>query len=112
MKPPKIADVSGYSKQWWLWWGALQPNWRTSDTSQFGRELIGQFDTLIRPGKNGMFIVLLSLCWWADSLDYPTEDILWRNAMNDVAWVLSRLAQGKRPLETVPPSPRPHKKRK
>lgn len=117
LKSPTITDVGAYGQQWWLWWGALQPEWRTSEERCFCRSPLGQFDTLMRPGKNGMFLILLSLCWWADALDLPTEDPSWRNAMNDVAWVLSQLAQagnneGKRSLEDVPPSPRPHKQRK
>ena len=116
-KPPNITDVKAYDEQWWLWWDALQPEWRTVGTLHFHRSPTGSFDTLIRPGKNGMFLVLLSLCWWADALDTPTEDSSWRGAMNDVLWVLSQLAgsegkEGKRTLETASPSHRPLKRRK
>ena len=116
-KPPNITDVKAYDEQWWLWWHALQPEWRTVETVRFRRSPTGNFDTLVRPGKNGMFLVLLSLCWWADALDTPTDDVSWCGAMNDVLWVLFQLAQseereGKRPLEASSPSRRPLKRRK
>jgi len=31
---PKITDVQGFAKQWWLWWKGLQPMWRNVAAAQ------------------------------------------------------------------------------
>lgn len=64
-----------------------------------------------------MLMVLLSLSWWAGVLTSPNENTSWRSAVNDVAWVLSQLAQvdikgKKRVIDDGAASKRPAKKRK
>lgn len=95
-KPPAITDISQFSQSWWGWWQGLQPAWRLRDSSN--RPLISSmvgdhWGGLVRPGKNGLLLVLLTLAWWKNVC---TELTLfeWEAAVADVSWVVSQMASG------------------
>ena len=74
-----------------LWWVKMQPTWRG------GKSLIKtsppdqDWEPLIHGGPNGIFVVVLALCWWIQLIDahnYPSELSV---VVNDAKWVLSEL---------------------
>ena len=94
-KSPRMPPEGEFRDGWWLWWGGLQPSWRSVDVR--GRPLDpgvgdGPWDALQKPGSNGVMIILLSLVWWWEIATVATMDDL-RAAIDDVTWVLSRMVE-------------------
>ena len=92
---------------WNAWWLAIQPGWRGSEwplskdiPADSGDDI---WATLHRAGRNGIFLVIITLAWWlavsveaADALD----DL--KRAVDDVEWVLSHsVTSSKRAGESV-----------
>lgn len=84
-----IKDISVFSKAWWVWWTALQPQTRTPDASC---EIDGtmalpapSFDmdwtNLRKPGRNGLLLIMLALSWWGRA---SGNDGSWSRAVVDV----------------------------
>ena len=46
----------------------------------------GDWEPLLKPGKGGFVLVLLSLSWWKKAAE--GADMGWDSAVNDVLWVL------------------------
>ncbi len=95
---PEMSDEVSFAEAWWKWWTELQPAWR--DRSDDGRPVVGatvgdNWQTLARPGKNGMLITLLTLLWWKEVATQATE-ASWADAVKDVAWVMEQLAKSAR----------------
>lgn len=90
-KFPIIEDVAAFKQQWWKWWTAIQPKWR-ADIFVNGRPVQrgdGDWLELRKPGKNGLFLALLTLFWWRRLESPPSQD--WLDAVLDVRWVMLRL---------------------
>lgn len=47
----------------------------------------------MKPGKNGIILVLLTLAWWKGAETGETSDD-WLEATADVAWVVYEMASG------------------
>lgn len=94
----------------------MQPDWRANDVDMFIRQPVGDWGPLVRPGQNGMLMILISLRWWANALSDPKNHVSWARAANDVGWVLSQLtsnSMGTKHVQDNPsPSKRPTKRRK
>ena len=99
---PKITDVPGFAKQWWLWWKGLQPTWRNVAATQgpltpAHRTVAngeGGWVDMERRGQNAFYTVLATLRWWGAALeDTCKEDEEWLSAGVDVEWVLSNLLE-------------------
>jgi len=91
-------NISEYQPAWHAWWFAMQPDWRqkASKTSwPLSRALSPDdrhdWNHLFRAGPNGLFLLMMSLAWWAESIaksavpQYHEFGI----AVDDVLWVLS-----------------------
>ncbi|KIP01351.1 hypothetical protein PHLGIDRAFT_44687, partial [Phlebiopsis gigantea 11061_1 CR5-6] len=92
VKQPQIPDVAEYGQQWWAWWRALQPSWRSSTANNtLARDGKGPWDSLVRPGKNGILMVLLALRWWHGALSANAESSQWTDAVADVTWVVAEM---------------------
>jgi hypothetical protein len=89
---PSIENPSEYGTMWRLWWVNMQPAWR-------GGELLGKilpadgvWEPLVHGGLNGLFIVVVALSWWVNTMgrdgQHPLELSV---AINDTLWVLSEL---------------------
>ena len=68
-----VKDVEVFSKAWWAWWTALQPELRTSDA---GCGIDGTMATpctemdwtnLRKPGRNSLLLIMLALSWWGST---------------------------------------------
>lgn len=92
---PTIPNLAAFITQWWSWWLALQPEWRRCQMPTLTARAIlprtddGSWDSLNKPGANGMLSVVATLKWWADNTD--GKDLRWQEAADDVMWVLDRL---------------------
>lgn len=78
---------------WKSWWGDLQPKWRGAWPH---RRQVPPGETWAgcrRGGKNGFFIVLISLAWWSVAVETGTwqEKAAFADALEDVRWVASQL---------------------
>ncbi|KAG1843284.1 hypothetical protein DFJ58DRAFT_731701 [Suillus subalutaceus] len=74
---PTIPDLNTFISQWWSWWLTLQPEWENI------------WDSLNKPGANGMLSVVATLKWWADNVGGKGyEDSHWEDTVDDVMWVL------------------------
>ncbi|KAI1789292.1 hypothetical protein LXA43DRAFT_893083 [Ganoderma leucocontextum] len=97
---PAIADTAQYAEQWWDWWSSLQPDWCKHDKA--GHPTAGgtgPWNTLKKPRKNELWIVLLALVWWGLQVtdmknDYYNEMAHneWTSAAKDVVWVSTQMA--------------------
>lgn len=86
-KSPAIEDVAAFADAWWTWWIALQPDWRVTDADgHLLQEDAGDWQRLRCPGKNGIFLILLSLLWWKQT--GSEECVRWQQATADVTWTL------------------------
>jgi hypothetical protein len=99
---PKITDIPGFAKQWWLWWKGLQPTWRNIASAQGPLTLAhravvdgeGGWVDVERHGQNAFYTILATLRWWGAALgDACKEDEEWLSAGVDVEWVLSNLLE-------------------
>ena len=92
----KIYRLSSLSRvlrtKWVAWWAACQPEWRSTSSWPFAQEDAAGLDwgDLPNSGKDGLFVVLVSLGWWVCARD-PSKDSKVEEAIVDVAWVISNL---------------------
>lgn len=86
-------EAKKYIEQWRIWWKGLQPEWRRGAgilppaiydcaNSDWGK--------LRQGGKNGVFLVLMSLVWWGLS---PGKKRDWDATVIEVKLVLESMAQ-------------------
>ncbi|TDL14510.1 hypothetical protein BD410DRAFT_695413, partial [Rickenella mellea] len=66
---PEFNDITEFAAQWRKWWTRLQPAVRVSSTSAgwpLLRPTIADIDwsRTRRGGRNGLFVVVLTLVWW------------------------------------------------
>ncbi|KAF9472819.1 hypothetical protein BDN70DRAFT_763239, partial [Pholiota conissans] len=65
---PVIAKPANYGKEYMRWWTLLQPAWRLSSRgSIIFNEIDGDWESLRRPGVNGLLSVLASLFHWGSA---------------------------------------------
>jgi hypothetical protein len=100
--------VGEFAAVWRTWWESLQPNWRPQECWPPSRDTPPDEDwsVLRRGGINGLFVVLMCLSWWAQKLRSAKEQLAFKEAMSDVAWVIQQVfnsfapfSQLKRPAE-------------
>ncbi|KDQ31341.1 hypothetical protein PLEOSDRAFT_1102316 [Pleurotus ostreatus PC15] len=92
---PNIPDPIEFAEQWWAWWRAANPSWRVSDDSDaLLKEGGGTLDGVAPPGPNGIVGAITALWWWrAVTPDSSIAINDWQEAVDDVSWVLGRLAE-------------------
>ncbi|KAF7964762.1 hypothetical protein HWV62_3248 [Athelia sp. TMB] len=90
-KPPPYHSDFGASCI--LWWMHLQPLWRTND-GDIPHSIYacddGDWGTLKRSGKNGLFMVLLVMSWWARGAGNIPP--VWTKLLVDIRLVLESMA--------------------
>ena len=52
-----------------------------------------QWDALSQGGKNGLFMVVLALGWWAAALGDVSDDDELCDALDDATWVMQDMAR-------------------
>ncbi|KAE9390047.1 hypothetical protein BT96DRAFT_750842, partial [Gymnopus androsaceus JB14] len=93
-QPPAkvLGDADAFGLSWWVWWSALNPEWRERDAVT-GRIIVGgangdgdwfKFDC---PGQCGLLTVFYCLRWWSGMITTNDQCSLWTLALQDVAWV-------------------------
>ena len=89
---PVISSVEEFETKWVEWWTAGQPQWRDIQTWPFAkREVHGNdWGHLLEGGKDGMFLVIVSLAWWVCAQGLLEKSRL-DDAIEDVTWVLGCL---------------------
>lgn len=79
-----------------VWWGSIQPSWRTFKRGEVSREVRGGWDALYAPRINGLLNVIMLAYWWINILENgePEEGMRadYEFFADDVAWVLSNLS--------------------
>ena len=52
-----------------------------------------QWDMLCQGGKNGLFMAMLALGWWAAALGEVSDDDELCSALGDATWVMQHMAR-------------------
>jgi len=101
-----ISDTAVFAEKWKGWWIKCQPSERTQMPWPFPREPCPDLDwgKLQNGGMHGIFLFVISLSWWATSLDssVPPAEII--EAVDDLSWVLCQLATSLRPCPSLAPT--------
>ncbi|KAJ7046292.1 hypothetical protein C8F04DRAFT_938930, partial [Mycena alexandri] len=102
-----IKSLAVFEREWWTWWGTLQPMWRVKDAGRPGRfnrdaypsATKENWATLLHPGQNGVLTVVATLYWWGLEVQgkkAEKEDVeSWAAAVTEVKWMLRGLAESK-----------------
>jgi len=98
-----IADTTAYVKAWIGWWTACQLTGRATVSWPFVCEPLDstQWVRLLNGGRNGIFLFVMALSWWAASPDWAASSPSLTEAVADVKWVLRQLVD----TLTAPPAP-------
>jgi hypothetical protein len=88
---PPITGVEEFAEQWHEWWRVLNPEWRVGDKGKMCWEGGSDWGVLKVSGVNGLLSVLMCLRWWKGALTAGAGDSGWRDAVDDVTWVLQQL---------------------
>ncbi len=76
------------------WWAALQPSWRLQDGDIFSKvppkdetwSIVG------KGGSAGLYIVIMTLSWWINSLDHDDMALSAWQIVADITWVLQQVS--------------------
>jgi len=89
---PNIADLPGFERQFQQWWVTIQPVWRVSDRKLLKDVVNGDWDSLRRPGLNGIVSVLAALFYWGLAVKQkPGKKKVWMAAVEDCQIVFRHL---------------------
>lgn len=76
--------------QWWL---TIQPTTRKTWPPVYDNVPDNtSFDYFNHGGPNGVFLMILCLCWWANALTLDMDFAGFNLVVNDVRWVLEQIA--------------------
>lgn len=81
---------------WQSWWYELQPEWRRLPNGAVSKDVPDkgeQWDALCQGGKNGLFMAVLALGWWAAALGEVSDDDELCSALGDATWVMQHMAR-------------------
>ncbi|KAJ7823923.1 hypothetical protein B0H13DRAFT_1591667 [Mycena leptocephala] len=84
---PEIKDVEVFAKEWARWWEDINPAWRKLSLPMEKKD--GDWAFMDVPGPNGFLNVLVCLLWWRQKLEEESQG--WRDAVEDVMWVLRKM---------------------
>ena len=107
---PVIVDANSYGTEWVKWWKAAQPKERDAEQWPFPRSVNGDAGWHRFPaiGKDGIFVAVMALSWWASAIKSPNEITFFEEAVTDLHWVIQELMRVKKtcePLPSLPPPP-------
>ena len=75
------------------WWLTIQPTTRKAWPPSYEPLPDGfSFQYFNRGGPNGVFLVILCLLWWANSLSATVDHTSFGLIVHDVRWVLNQVA--------------------
>ena len=89
---PTIESIPEFEGLWVGWWSAAQPKWRDTTTWPISRDEgdIQEWGQLSQGGKDGLFLVVMSLAWWIHA-QHSVPNCKLSDAITDVSWVLDHL---------------------
>lgn len=88
---PVISSIDEFEARWIQWWSAAQPKGRDVGRWPFSQgEITGDWGKLLSGGKDGLFLIVMSLGWWAHAWD-PMVNSKLDAAISDVSWVTKEL---------------------
>lgn len=89
---PTIDSIEDFEAKWIEWWAAAQPRWRNTKSwpFQMGDASGKDWGRLPEGGKDGIYLIVMSLAWWIYAWD-PSERSELDNAIRDISWVLQNL---------------------
>lgn len=117
---PVVVDARTYGTEWVKWWMASQPKERDTQQWPLPRNPNGDVDWCRFPanGKDGLFIAVMALSWWAPAVQSPDDIAFFEAALTDLHWVVQELIRVKTthqllPSHTLPlqDEPNPHQTR-
>ena len=90
---PVIADTRTYGTMWVKWWTAAQPKERDIRQWPFPRNPDDKINWRRFPanGKDGLFITIMALSWWALAVQSPDEIVLFEEAVVNINWVIQEV---------------------
>jgi hypothetical protein len=102
---PVVTDAYAYGIEWVNWWRASQPKERNTKEWPFPRNasIDAGWDRFPATGKDGIFIAIMALSWWANAVRSPNEISFFEEAVTDLHWVIGELIDNK----TTPEPPLP-----
>ena len=78
-----------------VWWGSIQPSWRSFERGKVSREIDGDWGILYSPRINGLLNVVILVYWWVRILEEqnPRDGVRahYEQFADDFAWVFSNL---------------------
>lgn len=94
--PLSSKNLKGLEQSFWKWWRALQPQYRKVIEARDGAilpQIVGDMETIRRPGKNGLLSVLAALWFWGSAPAVVQSGTVtsWGAAVDDVSWVIEQL---------------------
>ncbi|KAH8094961.1 hypothetical protein DFH11DRAFT_1555174 [Phellopilus nigrolimitatus] len=91
---PKI-DIRVYPGQWRAWLKALMPDWRFMDDLDwpFSRctPESEPWTSVRKGGKNGIFLIVLTLFWWRSVAKTNNELAEYLSALEEASWLFTQL---------------------
>jgi hypothetical protein len=90
---PVITNAHAYGTEWVKWWAAAQPKERDTGQWPFSRSVDSDVGWRKFPanGKDGIFVAVMALSWWAVAAQSPEEIVFFEEAVTDIHWVIQEL---------------------
>ena len=106
---PVVVDSNSYGDEWVKWWKAAQPKERDTEQWPFPRNVNGDAGWHRFPaiGKDGIFVAVMALSWWASAARSPSEITFFEEAVTDLHWVIQELIRVKTTSDLSPSHPPP-----
>lgn len=89
---PILKSLESFEKEWVAWWSAAQSDWHNTGDWPLLWEDVNEpdWDELPNGGKDGLFLIVVTLGWWILARD-PSKHLKLDDAIADVAWVIDKL---------------------
>jgi hypothetical protein len=86
-------DAEKFGRKVINWWVTIQPTMRKAWPPNYGT-LPDDFSFAYfkHGGPNGVFLMVLCLCWWANALSPDADHTNFKLVVHDVRWVLEQIA--------------------
>lgn len=80
--PDVSLDVNDFAQKWRTWWDSLNPE---RDPASETSPDISEYAELRKAGRNGLFLLILTLVWWGAAAADQGEERMntWRTAVSD-----------------------------
>lgn len=87
----EIKNVAAFAADFSAWWQGLQPGWRRANSDDQTPRQAEEWDSIRRPGLNGLLSVVAALFFWGSAVQSTAARSVWLEAAKDVSFVLEQL---------------------